>query len=85
MTDEVVFFQKEGIIVTNARFVVGDTTYPIRNITSVRMQNIEPNKKGAMSRRVLKFGERGGSGAQHSALAAVGERRRNAPREGIAR
>ena len=45
MNDEKVFFQRGDITVTNARFLVGPQTFAMRNITSVRADEIEPDSK----------------------------------------
>lgn len=44
MSDRI-FFESDNLLVTNSRFQVGNETYIIRNITSVKV-NIIPGKKG---------------------------------------
>jgi hypothetical protein len=41
--EEKVFFEKQGIIVTQSRFVYGAETYAVRNITSVKPKEIPPS------------------------------------------
>jgi hypothetical protein len=42
MSEERVFFQKSGIIVTNSRFVVDSQTFAMRHITSVQTKKETP-------------------------------------------
>lgn len=41
---EVVYLQKEGIVVTNTRAILGSKTFSMANITSVSLAEIEPNR-----------------------------------------
>jgi hypothetical protein len=43
MNTEGVLFKFGDIVITNTRFIVGSQTFAIRNITSVRVEEIEPN------------------------------------------
>lgn len=42
--EETVFFESGPVKVTNARFIVGPQTFAMKNITSVRSDEEEPNR-----------------------------------------
>jgi hypothetical protein len=44
---EIVFFEHQGVRVTDARAIIGVTTYPIANITAVSNALIPPKRFGA--------------------------------------
>lgn len=44
MSDETVFFQYEGVRVTNTRFIVDGQTFAMNNITSVKAIEKKPNR-----------------------------------------
>ena len=48
MTSESTILQREGVTVTDARFIVGSQTYAIRNITSVKGIEIIPGPIGRL-------------------------------------
>lgn len=53
---ETTFFDQDGVTVTNARFVVQGTTYPIGAITSVRAQESKSYPLTALLLIVIGFG-----------------------------
>ena len=46
--EEIVFFNEDRVIVTNARFIARGQTYAIRNITSVKFSQKTPNRTPAV-------------------------------------
>jgi hypothetical protein len=47
------YYSRDGVKITNTRFIVENTTYPINGITSVRTSEIPPNKTGSIFLIVL--------------------------------
>lgn len=46
--EERVFFERNGVKVTNARFMVGSQTYAMNGVTSVKSRITPPNRGGAV-------------------------------------
>jgi hypothetical protein len=46
--EERVFFDRDGVRVTNARFMVGSQTYAMNGVTSVKSRVTPPNRTGAI-------------------------------------
>ncbi|MFE8048642.1 DUF6232 family protein [Brenneria goodwinii] len=46
--DEVEFYNNENVSVTNARFRVGENTYAMNGVTSVKRGKTNPSKAGAV-------------------------------------
>ena len=45
---EQIFFERDGVKVTNARFIVNSQTYAMNGVTSVKSSIVPPNRMGAI-------------------------------------
>ena len=52
---ENVFFQQAHVTVTNSRFIVGNQTYAMRNITSVQPVKYNPQRSGPITLIIVGF------------------------------
>jgi hypothetical protein len=50
---ETVYLDEPSVFVTNTRAVLGNVTYPMANITSVRINRVEPDPSGVVGIAML--------------------------------
>lgn len=50
---EKIFFERNGIRVTNSRFIVGNQTFVVSNITSVKLKEKKPNRTNPLVATIL--------------------------------
>ncbi|MFA1591936.1 DUF6232 family protein [Serratia nevei] len=46
--EETEFFRNGNVLITNARFIVGSSTYAMTGVTSVKKTSVTPSRAGAI-------------------------------------